>query len=132
MILSIFLAKLLGIYMLIAAAELVLRRREVESAMREMAHCKGFLAYSGSVSLLLGLAIVIAHPVYDKGWRELITLIGYILVIRGVIRCAFSAYYQKKFLPFYHQKYRAVFLILLVVGLYLTYMGFTAVPEMPM
>ena len=127
MLLSIFLAKLLGIYMLIAAAEIVLRRREVEGVLKDLSHSKGLLAYTGSISLLLGLVIVLSHPVYDKDWRGLITLIGYVLILRGIIRSGFPTHYQKNFIPFFHHKFRAFFLILLVVGIYLTYMGFTAI-----
>jgi hypothetical protein len=124
--LSIFLAKWLGLYLLIVAADLLLRRHELEGAVRDFASSKGLLVFSGSISLLIGLAIVIAHPVYEGDWRGFITLLGYLIILRGAVRVAFPTHLQKRILSFFHRSYWAVFLILLIVGVYLTYSGFTA------
>ncbi|HEX2579236.1 MAG TPA: hypothetical protein VHK67_02405, partial [Rhabdochlamydiaceae bacterium] len=71
--LSVFLAKLLGVYMLIVAVELILRRHEFEGAVRDFASSKGLIVFSGSVSLILGLAVAIGHPIYEFNFRGLIT-----------------------------------------------------------
>jgi hypothetical protein len=128
--LSMFLAKLLGIYFLIMAVDMLLRRQELEGAVRDFASSKGLLMFSGSTSLLFGLAIVIAHPIYDQNWQGLITLLGYLLVIRGVIRFAFPSYVHKKTMTFFHGKYWFIFLVVLVLGAYLTWCGFNC--QMPM
>jgi hypothetical protein len=127
MLLSIFLAKLLGVYLLIVAAELILRRREFEGAVRDFASSKGLLVFSGSVSLLLGLAVVIGHPVYVANFRGVVTLLGYLLILRGVWRMTFLSYIQKKMATCFHKGYKFIFLILLALGLYLTYSGFNQV-----
>jgi len=124
--LSIFLAKLLGLYLLIVAADLLLRKHELEGAVRDFASSKGLLVFSGSISLLLGLAIVIAHPVYEMNWRGLITLLGYLLIFRGIMRVAFPTRIQKKIVSVFHKGYWAILIILAVLGIYLTYCGFTS------
>ena len=123
--LSIFLAKLLGLYMLIVAADLLLRRHEVEGAVKDFASSKGLLVFSGSFSLLFGLAIVISHPVFEGNWRGLITLLGYLIVARGIMRIAFPSRLQKKLVSFFHKRYWFLFFILAILGAYLTYCGFT-------
>jgi len=123
--LSIFLAKLLGLYMLIMAADLLIRRRELEGAVKDFASSKGLLVFSGSISLLLGLAIVIAHPIWESSWRGLITLLGYLILFRGIMRVAFPSRIQKKIVSVFHKRYWIIFTILLVLGLYLTYSGFS-------
>lgn len=122
--LSIFLAKLLGIYLLIVAADLLFRRKELEAAVKDFASSKGLLVFSGSISLLLGLVVVLAHPVYEMNWRGLITLIGYLLILRGIIRVAFPSAIQKKLVSFFRKRYWLVFAVLLILGLFLTYSGF--------
>lgn len=122
--LSLFFAKLLGIYFLIVAADLILRRHELEKAVKDFATSKGLLIFSGSYALLLGLAIVISHPVYEWSWRGLITLIGYLLIVKGCIRFAFPSYLQKRLVSFFDRGYWAIFAILLILGIYLTYSGF--------
>lgn len=126
--LSIFLAKLIGIYLLIIAFELALRKKEIEKSIKDFSASKGLLIFSGSISLLLGLAIVISHPIYDPDWEGLITLLGYILVASGVIRFAFPSYLQKKIEKTLHQRYWLLCFILALLGTYLTYSGFTALP----
>lgn len=126
--LSIFLAKLLGIYLLIITAELLVRRRELERAIKSFTASKGLLISSGSISLLLGLVIVIGHPVYDLDWQGLITLLGYVLIVRGIMRVAFPSYLQKRMEYFFHQRYWIICLGLGILGIYLTYSGFTAEP----
>ena len=124
--LSIFLARLLGLYLLIVAADLLLRRHELQGVVKNFASSKGLLVFSGSFSLLLGLAIAIAHPVYEVNWRGFITLLGYLLIARGTLRVAFPTRQQKKLVSFFHQRYWTIFLILLIFGIYLTYSGFSA------
>ena len=122
--LSMFLAKLLGLYMLIVAVELMARRHEFEGAVRDFASSKGLIVFSGSVSLILGLAIAIGHPIYEFNFRGLITLIGYLLILRGMWRMAFPSRLQKKMFACFHQGYKECVIILVIIGIYLTYTGF--------
>lgn len=124
--LSIFLAKLLGLYFLIMAADMLIRRRELESAVRDFASSKGLLVFTGSVSLLLGLAIVIAHPIFESNLQGLITLLGYLLILRGILRIAFPTRIQKRIVSFFHRRYWLIFIIFVILGAYLTYSGFSA------
>ena len=125
--LSIYLAKFIGIYLLVVAADMLLRRHEIRGAIKDFASSKGLLVFSGSISLLMGLAIVIAHPVYEQSLQGLITLLGYLLILRGVWRMAFPTHVQKRLASLVHRGYWTIFIILLVLGYYLTYTGFNAI-----
>jgi hypothetical protein len=127
MALSIFLAKLIGLYLLIIALVLLVRRGEAEGAVQDFATSKGLLFCSGATSLLLGLAVAIGHPIYELNWRGLITLIGYLLILRGLVRTVFPSALQKKIYPFFHKRYWILCSILVILGIYLTYSGFSAV-----
>lgn len=122
---SLFLAKLLGLYLLIMAIDLLLRRKELEGAVKDFSTSKGLLVFSGSVSLFLGLVIVIAHPVYEMNWRGLVTLLGYLLILRGLARVAFPSRLQKKLVACFKQGYWPILIILLIIGIFLTYSGFS-------
>lgn len=124
--LSIFWAKLLGLYSLIIAAELLIRRHEIEKAVVDFASSKGLLMFSGSISLLLGLTIVISHPIYEASWYGLITFLGYVLILRGIWRIAFPSRLQKKMVTCFRQGHLGIFFVLLILGAYLTYVGFTS------
>ena len=125
MLLSIFLAKLIGVYLLIAAADLLLRKEEFQDAVRDFSFSKGLLMFSGSVSLIIGLAIVLGHPVYKMNWQGLITLLGYFLILKGILRVAFPNYIQKRITAVFYKGYWVICFLLLVIGFYLSYVGFT-------
>jgi hypothetical protein len=124
--LSIFYAKLLGIYLLIVAADLLFRRKEIEGAVKDFASSKGLLVFSGSISLLLGLTIVLSHPMYETPWQMAITWVGYLLILRGVWRMAFPSHLQKKLFHCFHKGYWVIFIIIVALGYYLANAGFTA------
>lgn len=125
MLTSIFWAKLLGIYLLIIVFDLLVRKQEAKKAVKDFAESKGLLFYSGSLSILLGLAILISHPIHEMCWKGLITVIGYLLVFRGLLRIAFPSFLHKEVYPVFHRNYWLLVLVLLVLGLYLTNAGFT-------
>lgn len=127
--LSIFLSRYLGIYMLIVAALWVIRKEQIIATFKEMASSNGFLMVLGIINLMLGLFIVIAHPFFEFSWVGLITLIGYLAVIAGIIRIAYPQQLREtggKILE--SPGYWVVFGLLLVLGLFLTYSGFAAGP----
>jgi hypothetical protein len=83
---SIFLARLIGPVMVAIAVGLLansaLYRRVAEESLRNYV----LIYLSGVLMLAAGLAIVLTHNVWAASWRVLITLIGWLLTIGGVIR----------------------------------------------
>ena len=128
MMVSAFLAKLLGIYFLICGLIMIFRKRQVESTGKELASSKSALAVSAEFSLIFGLVIAIDHSIWQWSWRGLITLIGYLLILRGIVRFAFPAQVKKMATRVLDKSYWLAVLITLILGLYLTYCGFTYMP----
>lgn len=122
--LSLFLAKLFGIYMLLAAPIWATRKSHVQACMKELVASKSLLFFSSFFDLLFGLAIVIGHSLFVDDWRVAITIIGYLLTIRGLFRLAFTATFQKLAFKLVEKAYWVAFTIWLVLGAYLTYNGF--------
>lgn len=122
--LSQFLAKLLGLYLLIGTGLWFFRRKKLQAVAKELVSSKGALAISGEVSLLLGLVIVIDHNIWEMDYKGLITLLGYLFILRGVMRIAFAEKCQKMMSAMTDKKYTSILLISFAIGLYLTYCGF--------
>ena len=124
---SLFLAKWYGIILLIVAVLTLFRREQFQRLAREILSNTGLLAITGFVSLMLGAAIVIAHPVCELSWRGLITLFGYLELLRGIIRIGFPNIPKRwadKVLS--DRSYWIMFIVTLVLGGYLAYFGFWA------
>jgi hypothetical protein len=127
---SIFLAKLVGLYFLIHAILCLFRKKHVEGTMKEVLTSKSAMAVSAEISLLFGLVIAIDHSIWEVSWRGLITLLGYLMILKGILRFAFQAQSKKIAAEIMGKAYWLVLIITLAIGIYLTYVGFTYVPNM--
>ena len=83
---SIFLAKLIGPILVLAAAGLLLNRKIMDAVVHEVLGSAVLLSFLGLLDFVAGLAIVLTHNVWVADWRVIITILGWLLVIRGAVR----------------------------------------------
>lgn len=122
--LSFFLAKLLGIFMLIIAAAWIVRKDQVDISIKDFLSSRGTILFAGAMNILFGLAIAIGHPIWQLNFRGLITLLGYLIIFQGIMRFAFAEKIQKNALEIMSKGYWVIIGILIVLGGFLTYSGF--------
>lgn len=122
--LSIFFAKFLGIYMLIIAAIWLTRKEQFETGVRDIISSKGMLALTGAIHIIIGLIIAISHPIWTLDWKGLITLIGYLSLLQGILRLSFPVQAKINILKSLDKGYWVWMAIVVVLGLFLTYNGF--------
>jgi len=59
----------------------------IDEVIRHPSPIGNMLIYlSGLLSMLGGLAVVNAHPSWTRDWRMVITIIGWLVLIGGVVR----------------------------------------------
>jgi hypothetical protein len=103
----------------------------VETA-NELVRDRPLLFLLGMTALIIGLAMVLAHNVWSGGALPVVvSLIGWILLLRGAILLflppdAVVRLFEMARFEEYFYVYVAV---PLVIGLYLTFAGFTSSPE---
>jgi hypothetical protein len=83
---SIFLARLLGPLLLLTGAGIVLNPKSFRTIAGEVVRSVTLVYLFGFMDLAAGLAIVLTHNVWVASWRVLVTLIGWLLLIRGAVR----------------------------------------------
>jgi hypothetical protein len=83
---SIFLARLLGPLLLLTGTGIVLNPKSFRTIAGEVVRSVTLVYLFGFMDLAAGLAIVLTHNVWVASWRVLITLIGWLLLIRGAVR----------------------------------------------
>ena len=82
MALSLFLAKVMGSYFLIAGLAFLTQRHVFAEVSGEMSK-HFYLAYILSFFvMILGLMIVFGHNIWVADWRVLITIIGWITLLK--------------------------------------------------
>ncbi len=122
---SIFLAKVIGLISVISTLA-VLARYKTFLKMEEEAVKYPVLVYlSGFLILIIGVLLVVSHQVWTRDWRLVITIIGWLILLKGSIRIFFpgavrSLIEKKQNNHWFLLADAAVFLI----GLYLVYQGF--------
>ena len=125
---SLFIAKIFGLLYLVVGAGLILNRKVFQQIMDDFCKNAALILYGGIFSLGIGLVIVLTHNVWVTGWPVIITIIGWIAIIKGVwliifpnTVSAFMQAYQKNENLLIAQSVGA-----LIFGIVLTYFGFFA------
>jgi uncharacterized membrane protein HdeD (DUF308 family) len=85
---SIFLARLIGPIALLAGLALVFNRTAYQAVMEEFLRGHALIVLSGVMTLAAGLAIVLTHNVWSADWRVVITILGWLFIISGIVRMA--------------------------------------------
>jgi hypothetical protein len=127
--LTLFLARLLGLFCLLSALAMAANRRNILAAIDEILRSPALTMLSGLLALATGLAIVLAHNRWSGGALPLaVTFIGWASLLKGVFLLLFSSEQSLKF--YQASGYRRHFLLytaaMSLVGACLTFAGFGA------
>ncbi len=122
MTLSIFLARFFGFYFLIMAF-LFLFRKSSFSLLLEALKKKEFSLLLGFLSLISGLLIVLMHNVWIIEWKVIITIFGWIALLKGVILFGWPGISQKITAKIITKCYWFYFAVILILGVFMVYIG---------
>jgi hypothetical protein len=83
---SIYLAKLIGPVFVAMGAGLLLNGAIFRALIEQFLQGYAFIYLSGVLIMPVGIALVLAHNVWTRDWRLIITVLGWLATIGGVIR----------------------------------------------
>ena len=127
--LTVFLAKMLGLYCVIFALAMMTRKQSAVATVKAIIANPPLLILVEMISLACGLAMIIGHNIWSGGpLPVVITLIGWLMVIRGAGLLVLSPAGIARLLDVLHYERLFYFYMggTLVLGLYLAWMGFSA------
>jgi uncharacterized membrane protein HdeD (DUF308 family) len=82
---TVFLGRLLGLYLIAIAVAMLASRRRALATLDEMARSGPWMLFSGMVAMAAGLAIVLGHNVWTGGaLAVVVTLFGWAALLKGV------------------------------------------------
>ena len=85
------------------------------------------LFFWGMVSLVIGLAMILSYNVWEQSWQVIITILGWLALLKGLALLFLPEYIRKWAKKIESKKWLPIALVVIVfVGLLLTYLGFTA------
>ena len=86
---SIFLARALGIYLLIIALSMLFNHKVFFRTFQQWTEQTGVITLTAFISIILGILMVLVHNVWVADWRLVITLLAWLTLVKGVIRLNF-------------------------------------------
>ena len=123
--LSIFLAKVLGLYLVIVPLAVLVNRKHLPRLVEEFSTNVGLNILASIFALVLGLLLVVSHNVWTADWRVLVTILGWLTLAKGVVRLLFLEQMQKLSALSLKPWWAVVLVLFVLVGLYLSYVGFS-------
>lgn len=122
-----YLAEILGLYFVIVPLALLVNSKYLKSLFIELDNDATMFLW-GMVSLVIGLAMVLFFNVWEQSWQVVITIIGWIALLKGLALLFVPEFIKKWARKIENQQWLPIALVVLVfVGLIITYFGFTRV-----
>ncbi len=121
---SLSLARLIGPFLLVLFSSLLINRKQALLWMREGVKNRVLIIFSGVVSFLIGEYIVSVHNLWVSDWRVVVTLVAWIVLLKGVVRMVFPERFASWVNRFTGRGLLIGSLVALVIGLMLTVNGY--------
>lgn len=125
--LTLFLAKLIGIIALVKGIAILTKKKECASIVGEFMNNRPLMYFVSVLELAGGLAIVLNHNIWSgSAVAVIITIMGWLMIIEGIAVSIvpFSSMMKlfKSFTTVGALRFWAI--VAIVVGVYLSYVGF--------
>ena len=120
------LPQLLGIYFILIGGIVLYRRRAIMPAMRQLVANRPLLLVIALAEMLAGIAIALTYPTVSASAEGLVSLIGWMLIVEGLLYLSMPYRRVQKFVAAFNtpQWYGVGGVIAVLLGLYLAGVGF--------
>ena len=127
---TIFLSRLIGLYCILVVASMVLHRQATADLMTALLHNLPMMWVLSVITLTAGLAMVLAHNVWSGGaLAVVVTLCGWAALIKGLLFLFLPTGVESDFILSALRNPLLFYVWMtpsLIIGIYLTYSGFTS------
>lgn len=83
---SIFLAQLIGPLLLVMGVGILVRPQHWRAMAKEFIASPALIYLAGVLAFVPGLAIVLSHNVWTADWRIVVTALGWLALVGGIVR----------------------------------------------
>jgi len=92
---SIFLAKVIGLFGAISTIAIIIRYRLHLAIEEDAVKSPTLVVLSGFIFLMLGIILTVGHQVWAPDWRIVITILGWMVLAKGIMRTLFPETVKK-------------------------------------
>ena len=125
---SVFIARIAGLCYLIMGAGFLFNRKAFQQVMEDFCKNAAVVFYGGLLALVIGVVIILTHNVWVTNWTVMITIIGWLALIKGIWIIVFPNTVSKLMQVYKKNKNLLVVnpIVMLILGAVLTFFGFFA------
>lgn len=124
---SIILAQFWAIFMLTFAIIFMFSRKALDRFFSYHDDEK-FVFLVGILSFLIGLINILIHNIWVNDWRVIITIFGWIALIKGVIRISFSTGITKAIQALNIKGIKLLLMLMVLLSAYLLFNAYSYYP----
>ena len=126
---SILLARVIGLFVVISTLAILMRYKHFVLIEKEAAKNLVLVHLSGFSILILGILLVVNHNIWVLDWRGIITIISWMVLLKGILRGFYPELVMKIINKKAHNKlFILAEVFVFLIGLYLIYKGFFNLP----
>ena len=120
---TVFLATVIGWFMVIVSLHLLFRHEHMKSVMTDVIAKPGLFFVFALFTLILGLLMVTSHNIWLMGWPVVITLLSWLVLLSGLIRLVFPDMAMKMGRSFISHPIRMQITggVVLIIGVFLLF-----------
>jgi len=126
---SKFLAKVMGIYFIIVSVAMLVNMQQFKIYISNLINDPSQMFVAGFFTLILGILVVVAHNIWQWNWKVIITIVGWIGILKGTSLIFYPQFLDKLTILFLQNQNTAYIAasIDLIFGILLCYFGFKCV-----
>jgi hypothetical protein len=122
---SNFLAEIFGFIFIAVSLALLINQKMIKKLFLACEN-EVCLFFSGAISFILGIILIFTHNVWASNWRTIITVLGWLTLIKGSFLLFLPDLSKKWIDKFKDKDWLPIALVVTVfIGLFLVYLGFT-------
>ena len=92
---SIYLAYVLGFYLLVMATAILLHQEKMKKIFHEISASGPLLVITGIFGSVLGFFLVFSHNIWMTGWPVVVTLLSWFILIQATLRLLSPSHFAK-------------------------------------
>ena len=122
---SLLIAKIIGFIYLSFGVGILLNGQYYRKEIPKLLENTTYLIFGGFLAIIFGVLIIENHNYWVKNWTVLITIIGWVALIKGILLLAFPTVISsfKSFFTF-PKIYPVLGIFIFIFGLLFTYFGY--------
>lgn len=124
---AMFLAKFWGWYLIIFFVVLSFNPRRIKQIFDDMRDQK-FAILAAFLAIIVGLVNILLHNVWEADWRLIITLIGWLALMLGLLVLSFPKWAVNGLVFLNIKLVQVFYILLLLTGIYLLNIGYQVIP----